>query len=35
MLIKYNILKYILLKHFRNVTTHINIIGIISSTIIL
>lgn len=35
MLIKYKILKHILLKYFRNVTTHINIIGIISSTIIL
>lgn len=35
MIIKYNILKHILLKHFRNITTHINIRGIISSTIIL
>ena len=35
MLIKYNILKHILLKYFRNATTHINITGIISSTIIL
>lgn len=35
MIIKYNILKHILLKYFRNVTTHINIRGIISSTIIL
>ena len=35
MLIKYKILKHILLKHFRNITTHINIRGIISSTIIL
>lgn len=35
MSIKYKILKHILSKHFRNVTTHINIIGIINSTIIL
>ena len=35
MIIKYNILKHILLKYFRNVTIHINITGIISSTIIL